>query len=93
MSSALILFDGLKRLSKFMSYIVPVIGMFFIVACLIVIFNFSCNFFNASKQVIYGEVGVSLIFVGGLGFAFTSEMSTGVSLVLLEADIVQGWPE
>ena len=88
--SAIILFGGLKRFAKFMSFIVPIMGLFFIAACFVGIFNLRDNLPGAIKQIMYGAIGINPIIGGGIGFAITSAISTGMSRILLAADIGLG---
>ena len=87
---AFILFGGLKRFAKFMSCIVPIMGVIYMIACVIGIFNLSSNFPGAIKQIILGAVGINSIVGGTFGFILSNAVSSGIRRGLFATDIGLG---
>ena len=87
---AFILFGGLKRFAKFMSCIVPIMGVIYMIACVIGIFNLRSNFPSAIKQIMLGAVGINSIVGGTFGFILSNAISSGIRRGLFATDIGLG---
>lgn len=88
--AAFIFCGGLKQFAAFMSFIVPIMGVFYILACLIGLFLLRHRLPDAMGSIFYGAFGLRSIGGGLAGHLVLKSIQTGVSRGLFATDIGLG---
>ncbi|MDR1438274.1 MAG: alanine:cation symporter family protein [Puniceicoccales bacterium] len=86
----IILSGGLKRFASFMSCSIPIIGVFYIIACLIGIIVLRQRVIPVIGEIFNGAFTLRAVGSGTFGFAFLRALHVGISRGLFATDIGLG---